>query len=155
MIFQLSTHTTYTWAPKGERPTIMTNLSREKLIMIGAVEPVTGESFHLFIPFTTQQAFTVFVSEFARVYPDEKIVLIKDGAPWHRIQSPSPHIELLTLPPYSPDLNPIERLWQWIRDNYTNNRFFESLCEVEQVITECIRNRQGLRDAVKSVCTMP
>jgi hypothetical protein len=109
VIFQLGTHTTYTWAPKGERPTIKTHLSREKLIMIGAVEPATGESFHLFIPFTTQQTFEVFVCEFAKVYPDQKIVKIKDGAPWHRIQSPEPHIELWTLPA---DLPTVVHRWR-------------------------------------------
>jgi hypothetical protein len=68
---------------------------------------MTGESFHQIIPFTTQPAFEVFVSEFAKVYRDQKIVKIKDGAPWHRIQSPEPAIELSTLPADLPTGKPV------------------------------------------------
>ena len=154
MIFQLSTNTTYTWAEKGQRPIIEANLSRERLIQIGAVEPLTGEGFHLFIPFTTQQSFTVFVSEFAKVFPEGNIVLIKDGASWHRIKSPQEHIELWTLPPYSPELNPIEQLWQWMRDHCLNNRFFASLAELEEALTEFLANPPYLKQVIQSVCTM-
>ncbi|MFH1009273.1 MAG: transposase, partial [Candidatus Latescibacterota bacterium] len=45
----------------------------------------------------------------------------------HKVSSPAPHIELWKLPPYSPELNPIEHLWQWVRNNVTHNEFFETL----------------------------
>lgn len=106
VLFQLSTHTTHTWAQKGERPIVKTNGSHEKLIQIGAVEPATQERFHLLVPFTTQETFGVFRCEFAKTFDEGKSVLIKDGASWHWVQSPCEPLERWTLPPDSPELNP-------------------------------------------------
>jgi len=153
-IFQLAATVTSTWSLRGERPIVGTNLSHEKIIEMGAVEPLTGDNFHLFVPFTTKESFTVFVKEFAKSFSDDKIVLIHDGASWHNIQSPAENIELVRLPAYSPELNPIERLWQWIRNNFTHNTFFETINDLEQTLTDCLKNEAVLRQAICSVCSI-
>jgi len=153
-IFQSAATVTSAWSPRGERPVIETNLSHEKIIEMGAAEPLTGDNFHLFVPFTAKESFTVFVKEFAKSFPDDKIVLIHDGASWHNIQSPVKNIELVKLPAYSPELNPIERLWQWIRNNFTHNIFFETINELEQTLTDCLKNQTVLRQAICSVCSI-
>lgn len=153
-IFSLSTTVTHTWGRKGERPVFETNLSHDKIIETGAVEPLTGENFHLFLPFTTKASFEVFVKEFALAFPDDRILLIHDGAPWHNISYPEKRIELKKLPAYSPELNPIERLWRWIRENFTHNKFFETIDELEKALTDCLNDNQRLESAVRSVCTI-
>ncbi len=153
-IFQLATTAAPVWSPVGERPVIGTKLSHEKIIEMGAVEPLTGDNFHLFVPFTAKESFTVFVREFARSFPNNNIVLIHDGASWHNIKSPANNIELVKLPAYSPELNPIERLWQWIRNNFTHNTFFETIDELEQTLTDCFKNQTVLRQAICSVCSI-
>lgn len=153
-IFQPATSTAHTWGLRGLRPVFGTNLSHEKIIEMGVIDPLTGDNFHLFVPFTTKESFSVFVKEFAKEFPNDRIVLIHDGASWHNISSPEKRIELLKLPAYSPELNPIEHLWQWIRNNFTHNRFFETLRELEEALIKCLKGETELRDAIRSVCPM-
>lgn len=121
---------------------------------MGAVEPETGESFHLFMPSTTKVTFRIFVEELSKVYPNHKIVLIHDGAPWHQIESRCDNIELWQMPAYSPELNPIERLWKWIRENLLHNRFFDSLEELEQTLCQFLQDVSTLKQTILSVCTI-
>jgi len=123
---------------------------------MGAVEPKTGENFHLFVSETTKETFSIFLKEFAKAFPKKegKIVFIHDGASWHKVSSPTPHIELWKLPPYSPELNPIEHLWQWVRDNVTHNEFFETLPHLDQALTACMKDEEKLKQAILSVCKM-
>ena len=154
VIFRLTTSVAHTWCPKGKRTVIRANLSREKIINIGAVEPLTGENFHIFVPETTKNAYEAFLTEFAKKFPDDRIVLIHDGAPWHNIASPDDRIEFMKIPPYSPQLNPIERLWHWIKNNFIHNRFFNDIDELDHALTECLKNEPVLQNAVRSVCTV-
>jgi len=69
VIFRLSATAAHTWCPKGKRTLIRANLSREKIISIGAAEPLTGENFHIFVPETTKNAYEAFPAEFAKNIP--------------------------------------------------------------------------------------
>ena len=102
------------------------NLSREKIVNIGAAESLTGENFHIFVPETAKNAYEAFLTEFAKKFPDDRIVLIHDGALWHNAASPEDRTEFLKIPPYSPQLNPIERLWHRIKNGFVHNRFFNN-----------------------------
>lgn len=89
----------------------------ESYWLYGAVEPVTGESLFLELPALDVDCFQGFLDEFARSYPESLNLLILDGAPAHtagRLVVPD-NVLLVRLPPYSPELNPIERLWQDLR----------------------------------------
>ncbi len=71
----------------------------------------------------------IFLKEISKEYSDKQIMLIMDRAGWHRarkLEVPN-NITLLFLPPYSPQLNPVERLWRWIRGEITHNKIFVSL----------------------------
>lgn len=153
-IFRLATSVRYTWSPRGERPMFRTNLSHEKLIGMGATDPPAGDNFHLFVPFATKESFSVFVKEFAKAFPDDKIVLIHDGASWHNIGSPAENVGLVGLPAYSPDPNPIGLLWQWIRTNSAHDVFFETISESEKTLTDCLKNGVILKQAISSVCSL-
>jgi len=98
VFFSLTTTAAHTWGEKGNRTVLKANLSREKIIDIGAVEPLTGENFHIFVPETTKNVYEIFVREFAKAFPGDRIVLIHDGAPWHNITPPDDRIELWKLP---------------------------------------------------------
>lgn len=86
--------------------------------LYGAVEPATGESFFLEMPALDTPCFQAFLDEFARSYPESLNLLLLDGAPAHiagRLVVPE-NVLLVRLPPYSPELNPVERLWQDLRE---------------------------------------
>jgi hypothetical protein len=83
----------------------------------GAVEPASGESLFLELPTLDAVCFQVFLNEFSCAFPDSLNVLVLDGAPAHIAQAlvVPDNVFLVRLPPYSPELNPIERVWLDIR----------------------------------------
>lgn len=85
--------------------------------LYGAVEPKTGETFYLEMPALDADCFTVFLETFARAYPDSLNVVVLDNAPGHTGQAVKvpENVVLLHLPPYCPELNPVERLWLALR----------------------------------------
>lgn len=95
--------------------------------MYGAVNPRNGDSVALLAPTVN----TFVMNEHLRmigehVGPDVHVVLVLDRAGWHRskgLRVPA-NITLLPLPPYSPELNPIERLWAWLKSHQLSNRVF-------------------------------
>jgi transposase len=98
------------------------------LYLFGAVNPLTGESSALLAP-TVNTAYMNhhlrFISEQAGV--DVHVILVLDGAGWHvakALEVPS-NMTLLHLPPYSPELNPVERLWAYLRSHYLSNRAYK------------------------------
>jgi DDE superfamily endonuclease len=89
--------------------------------LYGAAEPTTGESFFFEMPALDSLCFQAFLDEFSRAYPDTLNVLVIDGAPAHvahSLQVPE-NVALFRLPPYCPELNPMERVWQDLRKRLT------------------------------------
>lgn len=88
-----------------------------------------GEDFSLFLPEVNTEMMNIYLQEMSKEYSDKQIMLIMDQAGWHKakeLKIPD-NITLLFLPPYSPQLNPVEKLWRWIRKEVTHNKIFPSL----------------------------
>lgn len=85
--------------------------------LFGAVEPKTGEHLFLEMPALDADCFSVFLGELSRAYPESLNVVVLDGAPAHiaRCVAVPENVVLLGLPAYSPELNPVERLWLALR----------------------------------------
>lgn len=85
--------------------------------LFGAAEPATGESFFFEMPALDSICFQAFLNEFSSAYPDTMNVLVIDGAPAHIAQALEipDNVVLFRLPPYCPELNPMERVWQDLR----------------------------------------
>lgn len=82
----------------------------------------------------------------------EDFILIMDGAGWHKSKNliiPK-NIQIELLPPYCPELNPVERLWRYIKDNVIKNKIFETLPELELAVCKFVKNLS--LDVVRSVC---
>ena len=88
-----------------------------------------GELFTLVMPYTNTECMNVFLRELSAVYPDDAIFLIVDNAAWHHSKTLiiPPNIELFPLLPYTPELNPIEMIWDDIREKGFRNEFFSTL----------------------------
>jgi transposase len=121
--------TTRMWAPKGSRPTAVKQTRYEWLYLFAAVEPATGVSVALQAPSINTGTMSVFLQMLAsELGPKDHAVLIMDQAGWHRarkLKTPT-NIWILFLPPYSPELNPVERLWAYLRSHYLANRTFDN-----------------------------
>jgi transposase len=96
--------------------------------LFAAVRPATGDSFALVLPQVSTAAMNEFLAQFAATLAeDEHAVLVLDRAGWHRAKAlviPS-NVTLVWLPPYSPQLNPVERLWLYLRERHLSHRLLD------------------------------
>ena len=108
--------------------------------MYGAVEPLTGEHFFLIMPYCNTDCMNVFLMELSGAYPRDKIILVCDGAAWHKskgLEIPD-NIELIFIPPYTPEMSPIEQIWKEIRKMGFRNELFQTLDNVIDRLCEVI-----------------
>ena len=111
---------TRVWAKRGTRPRAVRDTRYEWAYIFGAVCPDRATVAGLILPFADTEAMNAHLAEIARaVAPGAHAVLVLDGAGWHGgkdLVLPA-NITLLTLPPYAPELNPVENVWQYLRSN--------------------------------------
>lgn len=141
----------YCWCKKGMRPSVPCHHIREYRYTYGAVEPRTGEAFFLIMPYCNTDCMNVFLKQLSDSYPKDKIVLVCDGAAWHKSKGLSiPHnIRLVFIPPYTPEMNSIEQIWREIRTQGFRNEIFASLDKVVDRLCETIQNLT--KDTIKSI----
>ena len=124
---------TNVWALRGSRPTAVKQTQYEWLYLWAAVNPVTGESCAIITPTVNTPIMSQHLEMISQqVGPDRHVILALDRASWHVAKAlvmPS-NITLLHLPPYSPELNPTERVWGYLRSHYLSNRIYEDYDEL-------------------------
>ena len=109
----------------------------ESLYLFAACRPGTDETFALALPRVNADAMTIFLEQFARqLAPGVHAVLVLDQAGWHdaRALHVPDTITLLPLPPASPQLNPVERVWLYLRERYLSHRLLE---DYDAVVEAC------------------
>jgi transposase len=102
----------------GVKPIGAVQYCFENFYVYGAIEPTTGESFFLELPQLNSALFQIFLNEFAHCYQGSVNIIVMDNGSCHTAKSlhiPE-NVVCLFLPPYSPELNPIERLWQDVKE---------------------------------------
>lgn len=119
--------------------------------MFGAFSPIDGASFLLELPHCNGSNFQLFLNEFSLQAPDEFKVIVLDNGAFHKAKSLiiPPNIALLFLPPYSPELNPAEKMWANFKRNFTN-RLFKTLDELSDYLEKICRN--VIAQKVRSTC---
>ena len=136
----------YCWCFSGLRPTIPCHHIREYRYAFGAVEPLTGESAFLILPNSDSVCMNIFLRFLSETYPDDKIILVCDGASWHRAKALKipPNIRFIHLPPATPEMNPIEQIWKeiWkeIRKRGFKNEIFQTLDKVVDRLCNVIKS---------------
>ena len=116
------------WALKGEKPYSEVKPSYKNFYVYASVSPFTGESFSLILPWANTEMMNIYFDKINEKYRHKRLIMIMDQAGWHKskdLKIPN-NIKLVYLPPYSPELNPAERLWLWLRKHVCRNRMFES-----------------------------
>lgn len=129
---------TTVWAESGSRPTAVRQTEYEWCYLFAAVNPTTGASSALVAPTvntTLMNQHLRFISREAG--PDVHVVLVLDQAGWHvaRALMVPANLTLLYLPPYSPELNPTERIWDYLRGHYLSNRVYRDYDELFEQTT--------------------
>ena len=143
------------WVPPGSRAVVGQQMVREYIYAYTAICPQTGENYSIIAPVTNTQVMNVFLKALSKRYRKYRIVLCLDAAGWHisgALKVPE-NIELLLLPAYSPQLNPTEHLWDYIREQKGfNNHVFTSIDEVEQQLEKALKEINDEKQVIKGMC---
>jgi transposase len=149
---------TNVWAPTGSRPTAVRQTEYEYLWVIGAVCPETGRAEGLLSPRLNTEVINLFLRQFSEtVAEDEHVVMIWDGAGFHtskQLVVPE-NVTLVKLPPYSPELNPIENLWHYLKSHFWSNRSYANYDELEQAAVAAWQKAALNPELMKTVCATP
>jgi transposase len=149
---------TRVWARRGSRPRAVRQTGFSSLYVLAAVCAATGALSALIMPELNTEVVNLFLEQFARELPvGVHAVLIWDGAGFHTgsdLVVPS-NVSLIQLPPYSPELNPVENLWHYVRAHHWSNRPYRDYDELQE---EAVRSLCAVREdteTIKTVCNAP
>lgn len=107
------------------------------MVLFGAVCPETGETEALITPCMNKEIMKAHLQQISeRTEPGRHAVVIMDGAAWHtsEVAEGISNVDIIKLPPYSPELNPVEQVWSWLRQHCLANRCFE---DYEDIVESC------------------
>jgi len=118
------------WARRGSRPPAPRDTRHSSAYLFGAVCPDRGTGAALVFPRVNAEAMSLHLAKIGKsVRPDAHAIVIFDGAGWHqtgrRLIVPE-NITLLLFPPYAPELNPTENIWQFLRQNMLSHRVWKT-----------------------------
>ena len=150
--------TTNVWARKGSRPTAVRQTEYEYLWVLGAVCPETGHAEGLLSPQLNTKIVNAFLAQFGQTIPaDEHAVMLWDGAGFHASKQlcVPDNVTIVTLPAYSPELNPIENLWYYLKSHYWSNRAYKDYDALEQAALDAWRKAVLDQELMKTVCAAP
>ena len=145
------------WAPIGVRPEVAAQLVREYVYLYGAVTPKDGTCVYLIMPAADTECFQIFLDTLAKKYSREFILLFVDGAGNHRSDDlviPAT-IKLHPLPPYSPELNPQENIWDEMREKIFKNYALKSMDDVYAKLEDAVFYTECNPHLVKSITSFP
>jgi len=152
----------YQWSARGKQPKVCCKQRRrERQTVFGTVNPLTGQ---IVISFENKGNATTFKKHLKKVvksFKGKKIILILDNVRYHHAKRLKPflsqhanHLELMFLPPYCPDLNPIERVWWFMRKKITHNRYLEALEERKAKFWMMFSHFLHPNDQLKNICVL-
>jgi transposase len=145
------------WCPPGFRPIIAKQQVRQYLYAFTAVAPALGKLCSLVLPFANTAMMNLFLKQLSLEFAHYFIILQLDRAGWHRakhLEIPE-NIRLLPQPAYSPELMPVEHLWEEIREKYFYNRIFNSLDVVEETLCQALKDLMDAPERVRSMTFFP
>lgn len=149
--YGLKTHIGKCLTSKGIKPIIKYQHAYKNTYLYGCFSPIDGDSFIYEIEGTTSEIFYNYLLEFSKYKENELKIIILDNAGFHSLKKfeiPN-NIRLIRIPPYSPELNPAEKVWQYIKSFY-KNKVFEKLSNVKKWLHDFIKDKLK-NEIIKSI----
>jgi len=141
------------WSQKWVRPIVGSQIIREYTYAFGAVCPFDWTSDFLILPSMNSINMSIFLREVSERHKDEDILMFMDWAACHKskeLWTPE-NIRLHIIPPYSPELNPTENIWDEMREKFFKNTVFNSMNAVEKQLVEACSHFENTPEKIKSI----
>lgn len=143
------------WVRKGEKRIVPYAGTHIRETVIGGVCPQSGQLQAIQVPYCNKDIFQIFLDHLAKTVNKDKVLLISDNASWHKSKSLNWHgMRYEYLPPYSPDFNPIERLWLILKARYFTDWIATTPDELSDRITFGLKNLLNNNAEVASICKL-
>ncbi len=146
------------WWRRGERPRGIVDNRFTFAYVFACVELGTDNAFALVLPYGNTEAMQLLLDQFsATIAKDEHVVMVLDQAGWHgsgTLVVPS-NVTLLALPPYSPELNPVERLWLHLKERYLSHRLHTNDDAIVDAACDAWNRLKADAGRIKSLCSYP
>jgi hypothetical protein len=145
------------WAPPKVRPQVARQVVREYVYVYSAVAPEIGKMTSLLLPHASTAMMNLFLEHVSQEFSDYFIVMQVDRAGWHdanELVIPE-NIRLILQPAYSPELNPVEHLWDYLRENYFHNWAAPSLKQVIEVLIDALQLLVADVELLQSMTNFP
>lgn len=140
------------WMSRGYRPITPMKYGYKYGYLFQATQPSTGHTFEMFLPNMSGLCFKIFMSDFDKMHPNQTMIM--DNAGCHHVgwdeTEEKPGTKIIFLPPYSPDFNPQERMFQEIKKPL-KGKVFHELKPIEDIIIEKVKSFENNSQAVKSL----
>ena len=145
------------WAPPGMRPQVAAQLVREYTYVYAAVAPTLGLMTSLVLPRVDTAMMQLFLEHVSQTFAEFFVVMQVDQAAWHcsKTMALPDNIRLIYQPPYSPELNPTEHVWEELREKYFPNRLCSSLDQVIEVLCQGLNDLMADPAHVRSLTDFP
>ncbi|MDD5095828.1 MAG: IS630 family transposase [Dehalococcoidia bacterium] len=145
------------WAPAPIRPMVKMALVREFRYEYAAVSPWDGALDYMTLEKMNTENMSRFLNQVHQNHPEDFMIMVLDGASSHRGKEliVPENISLVFMPPYSPELNPAEQIWNRLRKNYFANKVFHSLDAVTQQAEQGLFEMASDKNAVMSLTYWP
>ena len=145
------------WAPKGIRPNVPKQVVRQSFYVYCAVVPSLGKISSLILPYANTDMMNIFLEHVSKDFKENEIIMQVDGAGWHRsktLEIPA-NIYFIKQPPYSPEVNPTEHIWDEIREKNLHNKIFNTIDETVESVCFGLNNLESNPEYVKSLTYFP
>jgi transposase len=145
------------WCPKPIRPICKAMVTQEYTYAYAAASAADGVLDTLILPHVNSDCMQVFIDEVSSRHPEDRIVMVLDGAGWHKAGAlvVPINMRLLPLPPYAPELNPVEHIWDELREKAFGNLVFDSLEALEDHLEASLLAMEHDRERIRSIVAWP
>lgn len=142
------------WAKKGTRPRKVKQRQFISTYIYGAACHATGESYGLILPYANTEAMNIFLSGLSKEIGSQRhIAMIVDNAGWHNAKDLNipKNITLVPLPPYAPELNAMEQVWEWMKGHFLSNQCYRDYEDIVEKLAYAWNKVSEDRNVLKSI----
>lgn len=145
------------WAPPDSRPKAPRQIVREFLYVFAAICPALGRMTSIILPYANTETMSIFLRQVSLDFKVYFMIIVVDQASWHlskNLDVPE-NIRLVPQPSHSPELNPVEHLWEEMREKYLHNIAFKSIDKLEDTLCSALNDISNDPERLKSMTNFP